>query len=112
KLNHRLWPPVLAILLSVPVLIYRGTRRDWHWSRPVSGSSASTPGRELPKASQPAPAVAAAPEGRSGVTKAAPVPATAALPKVERQPEAKDAWEDIRREAERKKAEIAELEKV
>src|SRR5207302_1742981 len=101
----------------LPILIYRGTCADWHgtWTRPSWPSWASLKRGPRPTAS-PAPAVARRPE-EPHTPEALPTkpPAVAETPKpnqAESKPESNDAWADIRREAERKKAELAEREKL
>ncbi len=130
RFDARFLPPLLMVLVAVPLLIYRLRTPDWHWSwpEPRPSSSASPLARS---ASTPAEVAVATNASRSpaqaardaerrvladaawaakGETPASVLALNGEKPKDDKV--AKQALDDIEREAERIKAERAELEAI
>ncbi|MEO6810337.1 MAG: hypothetical protein ABI353_14570 [Isosphaeraceae bacterium] len=124
-----LLPPLLIIAVALPVLTYRLLSPDWAWNRsawnhwrsakaaaPLTAALAAVPKvQPEPPLETPEPPKLVAKTPEPAESKPTPVEnlAETTEPASEPPSDAKktnDSWDDIRREAERKQAEIARLE--
>jgi hypothetical protein len=113
--SARLLPPLLILLLGLTFLAYRVRSSDWRGLSALFETRATSP---AVKADDPSKALAlktdppppaAAPKPEAALEKATPL-ADKELPKAEAK--AADPLDDIRKEAEKTKEKIAELEKL
>lgn len=108
KLGQRIWPAIAVLALGLAGIVYRASVADWQ-GLAVVGS------RPAPK-----PRVEAIPTPKPSAEKPtelslAPKAEVAEPKKVETPPEPEpkvDPWKDIEREAEKKRAEMAELDRI